>query len=102
MHTRDCHIWQKSQTVLEEALTDLNMDVTYEVLLVKSQEEAEKYKFGGSPTIQIDGVDVDPMAKNITKYTLSSCRNYVYKNKFFEFPPKEMIVAALGKIQSKK
>jgi len=102
LHTESCHVWQKALVVLEETLSELNLEVSYEVILIKTQKDADNHKFGGSPTIQIDGFDVDPMAQGVTKYTLSSCRNYVYQNKFYEYPPKEMVLAALKRTAEQK
>ena len=67
----------------------------YEIVLVRSQEEAERYKFSGSPMVTVDGIDSDPMGKGITRYSIESCRIYVWEGKMYELPPKAMILQAL-------
>ena len=95
LHTADCHAWREGLSVLEEALKTNGLEVKYKVVLVETSDQAQTYKFAGSPTIQIDGVDVDPMAKNITLYSVSSCRPYFYQRKSYDYPPREMITDAL-------
>jgi hypothetical protein len=53
------------------------------------------YRFFGSPTVQVNGEDVDPKAKMVTKYGMSSCRPYFWNGKSYDYPPKEMIMEAL-------
>ena len=95
LHTADCHAWQAAEIELEKALKEVGKPVAYEVILVDSQELAVKNKFLGSPTIQIEGKDVDPAADKITNFTVEACRPYFWQGKSFDFPPAEMIIAAL-------
>jgi len=98
LHTNDCHIWKKALGVLEDALKENNLPVKYEVITVKNNDEAKKYKFLGSPTILVNDIDVDPTAINLRNYTLASCRAYVFKDKFYEYPPKELIISTLNEL----
>lgn len=95
LHTADCHAWKDSLSILEETLKSKGLEVMYEVRLIETEDQARAYKFSGSPTILIDGVDVDPLARNITTYSVNSCRPYFYQGKTYDFPPKEMILDAL-------
>lgn len=95
LHTADCHAWKDSLSVLEDALKTKGLEVKYEVILIETEDQAKLYKFIGSPTILIAGVDVDPMARNVTTYSVSSCRPYFYQGKTYDFPPKEMILQTL-------
>ena len=49
------------------------------------------------PTIRIDGVDIEPEAANVEKFGLGSCRPYFWKDKFYDYPPEDMILAAIKK-----
>lgn len=98
LHTDDCHVWKEALSQLESALAEVGLAVKYEVINVKSTEEAQKYKFAGSPSIQIDGEDIDPRAKGIKTYTVVACRPYFYNGKSFDYPPKEMLVEELKKL----
>lgn len=95
LHTVDCHVWRDSLSVLEDALKIKGLEVKYEVILIEKEERAKEYKFSGSPTILVEGIDVDPMARNVKTYSVSSCRPYFYQGKTYDFPPKEMILETL-------
>lgn len=42
---------------------------------VKTDEEAARLRFLGSPTVQVDGVDIEPDARNRTDFSFS-CRMF--------------------------
>lgn len=95
LHTKDCHAWQEAEKVLEDALKEAGFTIKYQVVLVNSDEQARQLKFLGSPQITVDRVDVDPLAKNATRYSIASCRPYLYQGKSYDYPPKEMILKAI-------
>lgn len=95
LHTSDCHVWKESLSALEQALIETGCEPHYEVILVQNDDQAQSYHFSGSPSIVIDGQDVDPMAQNNTNYTLASCRLYFWQGKSYDFPPKDMIKKAI-------
>jgi hypothetical protein len=64
---------------------------------IETQEDAETHQYFGSPQININGKDIDPMAENVTNFKFAGCRFYIYKEKTYEFPPKEMLEEALEK-----
>ena len=95
LHTEGCHAYHQAFDELEKALKEKGLPVQFEVILISSEEEAKEHKFFGSPTIQINGVDVDPKAKMVTKYGVSSCRPYFWEGKSYDYPPKEIILEVL-------
>ncbi len=98
LHTDCCHAYHQAFDELEKALKENGVPVQFEVILITSEEEAKKYKFFGSPTIQINGEDVDTKARMVTKYGMSSCRPYFWKGKSYDYPPKGMILKTLNVI----
>lgn len=63
---------------------------------VATSEEAERERFLGSPTVRVDGRDVDPGASERTDYGLK-CR--IYRSEELgqsPLPPEQWIRAALG------
>ena len=46
--------------MLEEVLTSRGIDTPIVMHHVRTDEEAEELRFPGSPTIRVDGRDVDP------------------------------------------
>ncbi len=58
---------------------------------VRDGDEAVRLRFLGSPTIHVDGVDIEPEARSRTDYAMS-CRLYGGSG----LPPREMVEAALA------
>ena len=65
-----------------------------ELVQVESLEDAERQRFLGSPTLRIDGVDVDPAANQRTDYGLK-CRLYRSEIGQQPLPPDGWILAAI-------
>ena len=58
---------------LHELLTQRGVEVPVEQRGVESDEAAQGERFPGSPTLRVDGVDIDPGAGERTDYGLK-CR----------------------------
>lgn len=98
-HNRECGSYLQAIQALEEALIDTNIPPLFIIQLVQNDEDAQKYKFFGSPTIKIDGKDIDSDADKTAAYHVSGCRMYVWKDKTHDHPPKEMIMGALARFR---
>lgn len=86
--------WQRLQDVLAE----LQVDAHIERILVTSDEEAEKYGFPGSPTILVNGEDIDPNASRLPSRL--ACRLYFQETgRPSPLPSHEMIRRAILKAQ---
>jgi hypothetical protein len=46
-------------------LDEKKLNIPMEQILIHNEEEARKNKFLGSPTIQINGFDLEPSARNL-------------------------------------
>ena len=55
-----CPSHPEAKELVEDVLAELEIAAPIEVREVRTQEEAEAERFPGSPTIRVDGVDVDP------------------------------------------
>ncbi len=65
-----------------------------EVIKVESEEQARELRFIGSPTIRVDGQDIDPPSDS--HYALT-CRAYRLEDgRISPLPSKDMIRRALG------
>jgi hypothetical protein len=71
--------------------------VVDEIALVRIRDphEAERERFLGSPTVRIDGVDVDPSAAGRDDYGLK-CRLYPTAEGLRGTPPDDWIISALS------
>jgi len=97
-HNSNCHVWKDTLSVLEEVLEEANLKPYYEVVLVRDDKDAQEIRFLGSPTIQINGNDIDSQARDLRTFNASTCRIYFWQGKSYESPPKEMILAALEEL----
>ena len=95
-----CHIWQTAEAALKEALQKAGLPEKYEIIVVKNNEEAQKYRFFGSPQITIDGRDIDPMAEKASQFQTKGCRFYLWQKKMYEYPPLEIILQELKRAQA--
>lgn len=53
--------FEPAQALVEEALYDAAVIADVDVVAVKSEAEARNLEFIGSPTIRVDGLDVEPL-----------------------------------------
>jgi hypothetical protein len=53
---------------IEEIAKELGVSIHIEKLQITTQEEASRNRFFGSPTVQINGVDLDPEKRESTAY----------------------------------
>jgi hypothetical protein len=72
---QDCPNHQAARVLLEELLGELAPGTSVEDIDATDPEVARRHRFPGSPTIRIDGGDVDPSYKDPGDYT-PRCRVY--------------------------
>jgi hypothetical protein len=73
------------------ALAGVPAEIT--VVHVESEEEVTHWRFLGSPSVRVDGVDVDPTA--VARDFGMQCRLYAVEGRREGVPPVHWIVAAL-------
>jgi glutaredoxin len=99
LYTDECPFWKETLRLISEVIADLKTDVTIKKVKVKSEEDAKKLKFPGSPTVRVNGVDIDPAATETAGYI--GCRIYRQQGKTYELPPKQMIKAGFERLLPK-
>jgi hypothetical protein len=81
-------------TLLREVLQAEGISSEVEVIAVETEEAAQRYKFFGSPTIRINGVDISSPPMSTTPSL--ACRLYVQADgRFAPYPPADALVQAL-------
>jgi hypothetical protein len=63
-----CSSREETETALREILSELAPEATFQTVVVDSPEKAAAFKFPGSPTVRIDGQDLEPEADNSLDY----------------------------------
>jgi glutaredoxin len=79
---------------LNEVLKEEKIEAKVERINVKSNEEAKKLRFLGSPSVRINGKDIDKNAQKLRDYGMK-CRVYLTEEGILGYPPKEMIRKAI-------
>lgn len=60
LYWRGCPSHPEAEALLRDVLRDRGVDAEIEWREITTQREAEAARFPGSPTIRVDGRDVDP------------------------------------------
>ncbi len=82
---------------MRRVIADAGLEERTSVRLVqvKTDDEAQRLRFLGSPTVRVDGTDVDPSAVGATTFGLQ-CRVYEHDGRLSGTPPREWIRVGLG------
>ena len=84
---------------LREHLAAARVAEPIQLVRISDEEEARRHRFLGSPTIRIDGEDVDPSAEGRDDYGLK-CRLFATREGLRGTPPDDWIVDALSRGRS--
>ena len=63
LHTEGCPSTPKAVGMIRECTSELAIPADLREVLVRTQEEADAWRFLGSPTVQANGLDIDPSAR---------------------------------------
>ncbi|RLD64210.1 MAG: DUF2703 domain-containing protein [Bacteroidetes bacterium] len=72
---KGCPNSEATLEMVKKFVAESELQIEFEEILVETQEVAEKYKFRGSPTILINGKDVEGLEENKTPSL--ACRYYI-------------------------
>lgn len=100
LYILDCPWCVRAKELIRRSLKGLKVKADIEEILIDSDEKAGKYNFVGSPTIKINGKDIqEEVSKGrcLPCEEFAKCRIYFYKGKQYPYPPKEMIEEAIKK-----
>jgi hypothetical protein len=94
-----CPSHPEARQRLQQALAELGIQAHIEDTRLLTDEEAERLHFPGSPTIQVEGQDIDP--KGAEQPSRLACRLYFLEDgKPSPVPSVAMIKRALAKAQA--
>jgi hypothetical protein len=66
-----CAAFVKTVDLVEKTAKELDIPIDLELLIVKSMKQAEELRFFGSPTVLIDGSDVEPSVQDPGSYGIA-------------------------------
>jgi hypothetical protein len=71
LHMAECPATPMTIRLVEEIARALDTPVSLESLLVETPEQAEALGFLGSPTVQVEGRDIEPEARTRQDFGLT-------------------------------
>lgn len=93
---KECPSYKLAYINLEEALKEEEIEEWIQIIKVENEQEAKNLQLSGSPTIRINGIDIDPASINTKNYGIH-CRNYSINGKSTGWPDKVLIKQAIQK-----
>ncbi len=89
LYYEDCLSHALALERLREVMAEEGIPAEMEVIKVETEEQARELRFVGSPTILVDGQDIDPPSDS--RYALT-CRSYrLADGRISPLPSKDMI-----------
>jgi hypothetical protein len=63
-----CSATPQTITLVKEVAREMGLSINFEHAIVKTPEDAVAHRHIGSPTVQINGLDIDPGAREIKQF----------------------------------
>jgi len=96
LYWQDCPSHPQALERLQKVMAEVGDHSPIELIEVRTEDDAEHLSFPGSPTIRVDGNDVDPSGAQQMGIALT-CRIYRLEDgRFSPLPSEEMIRRALS------
>jgi hypothetical protein len=94
LYVRHCPHHPGTVTLIERVRAELGLDAELRTTLIVDQAAAEQARFPGSPTVRVDGRDVEPGSEPAAEYTVA-CRLYRLEHRFSGQPEERWVREAL-------
>jgi hypothetical protein len=94
LYVEECPNYPDTLALVQRVGTELGIDVELRTTLIADQAAAEGARFPGSPTVRVDGRDVEPGSQPPAEYTLA-CRLYRLEHRFAGQPAERWVREAL-------
>jgi hypothetical protein len=94
LYVEHCPNFPAALALVQRVAAELGLDVQVRTTLIGDQAAAERAGFPGSPTVRVDGRDVDPDGELADEYTLE-CRLYWHQHHLAGYPQEHSVREAL-------
>jgi hypothetical protein len=98
MLTENCTHHDQARELLNEAIAESGVEAEVEEVMVRTEEEAHDAKVIGSPTVRVDGLDVEHADREPPE-TSPNCRYYNSPAGWQPVPDKGMLLRAIERAQ---
>ena len=89
----ECPNVDKTEIAILKVLSSLDIAASVRKIVIRTPQEAAQYRFLGSPSIQINGTDIEPSRRNDSP--VLGCRIYRENQHASGTPSEELIRAAV-------
>ena len=90
LYFKGCPNHEPAVALTRQVVSELGLGAEVAEVEVTSGDDADRLRFLGSPSVHVNGVDIDPEVRGRTEYALG-CRMYGQSG----VPPRELLEAAL-------
>jgi len=90
LYTDLCPHYKEALHILQDILKEIGSGKPITMTRIRTEKDANEHRFSGSPTVRINGKDVDPKFRDNGTYGLR-CRVYFFEGNFHPFPPPGMV-----------
>ena len=90
LYVRDCPHYPATLALAERVRAEFGIDADLRTSVIVDQAAADQARFPGSPTVRVDGRDVEPGSEPATEY-LVGCRLYRLEHRFVGQPEERWI-----------
>ena len=94
LHVQGCPCYPDALALVERVVDQLDIKAEIRSISITDQAAAEQARFPGSPTIRVDGRDVEPGSDPATEITVD-CRLYRHPHRLAGQPPERWVRDAL-------
>jgi hypothetical protein len=94
LYLPDCPNYEPTRELIEQTSSELGIEFDLQLIAIDDEESAHRLRFLGSPTVRIDGDDIEPDARNRTDVAVS-CRIYRTKRGTRGYPDRDLLLTAL-------
>lgn len=94
LYIEDCPNYEHTRAVVEQLAGELALRPEVELILVQNAAAATRLRFLGSPTVRVDGRDVEPGADELRTFA-HACRLYERGGRLAGEPDESWIRRAL-------
>jgi hypothetical protein len=94
LYVEDCPTFAAALALVQRVVTELGVDAEVRTTVIGDQAAAERARFVGSPTVRVNGRDVDPDGELDAEYT-TECRLCWHEHRLAGHPQERSIREAL-------
>lgn len=68
---KNCSATLPTIRMVKDTAAELGITIDFNHVIVRTPEEAKEHRLIGSPTVQINGIDIEPQARDITQFGIT-------------------------------